>query len=170
MIQIRSCVSLDIVLTPQGQVAPWGWGQWQHRAWQPRLVPLPQPVSGQLGTIRTAPALGTGHLCGDGPRLCWDISQVMWVRIRPGEELCGQTQHWGGWPGPLHAAVWGSLPMDTSRKGLHWVCLGAEPCCQIPRTGEDALRSLRDIFNKGTTKQASAGNTEFITGFIIIDR
>lgn len=85
---------------PWGQGGLWAWGlSWggQCRAWQPGLVPLPQPEA-----WGAAPALSTGHLPGvrDTPRSGWDVSLQVGVRIRPGEGNLGQTQHRGGPAGP----------------------------------------------------------------------
>jgi len=146
---------------------------WQGRAWQPRPVPLPQPGAGQPRGTRAAPVLGTGHLCGDGLRARWHIRSWMRVRISPGEELWGQTQPWDGCPGPLHGVLWGSLPMDTSGKGLCCLCLGLRAAARSPgqgrmHSGPLKIYSIKALQNK-RGNIVSGGTTQFITGFVITD-
>jgi len=97
------------------------------------------PARGRAaGGTRAAPALGIGHLPGDGPRLGRDVSPWVGVRISLGEGKRGQTQ-----PGMVGLSSGHIIPMTTG-PGFALSCAGVELLrvwCFVPRAG-GVLRDL----------------------------
>jgi len=61
----------------------------------PGSLSHPTPARGRAARgTRATPALGIGHLPGEGARLGWDVGPWVGVRISPGEGNRAQT-----WPG-----------------------------------------------------------------------